>query len=75
MYNAGLIGNCAYLAHINKNTNVTWLCWPRFDSTFVFGSLLDKEKGHQSSSQQSSIVPIFCSLSTYGYSQEDGGPY
>ncbi|MCC8410956.1 glycoside hydrolase family 15 protein [Mucilaginibacter sp. UR6-1] len=45
MYNAGLVGNCAYLAHINKNTNITWLCWPRFDSTFVFGSLLDKEKG------------------------------
>jgi len=44
-YNTGVIGNCAYLAHINKNTNVDWLCWPRFDSTFVFGGLLDKKKG------------------------------
>jgi len=44
-YEAGLIGNCAYLAHININTNVSWLCWPRFDSSFVFGGLLDKEKG------------------------------
>ncbi len=44
-YNTGLIGNCAYLAHINKNTNVDWLCWPRFDSTFIFGGLLDKKKG------------------------------
>ncbi len=44
-YHAGLIGNCAYLAHVNINTNVTWLCWPRFDSSFVFGGLLDKEKG------------------------------
>src|SRR5580692_1652606 len=44
-YNTGLIGNCAYLAHINKNTNVDWLCWPKFDSTFIFGGLLDKEKG------------------------------
>ncbi|HZY38785.1 MAG TPA: glycoside hydrolase family 15 protein [Mucilaginibacter sp.] len=44
-YNTGLIGNCAYLAHINKNTNVDWLCWPRFDSTFVFGGLLDEQKG------------------------------
>ncbi|HEY2580389.1 MAG TPA: trehalase-like domain-containing protein, partial [Mucilaginibacter sp.] len=44
-YNTGIIGNCAYLAHINKNTNVDWLCWPRFDSTFVFGGLLDHKKG------------------------------
>jgi len=44
-YSTGIIGNCAYLAHINKNTNVDWLCWPRFDSTFIFGGLLDKKKG------------------------------
>ncbi|RYE20980.1 MAG: glycoside hydrolase family 15 protein [Sphingobacteriales bacterium] len=44
-YQTGLIGNCAFLAHIHKNTNVAWLCWPRFDSTFVFGSLLDEKKG------------------------------
>lgn len=44
-YNTGIIGNCAFLAHINKNTNVDWLCWPRFDSTFIFGGLLDKDKG------------------------------
>jgi GH15 family glucan-1,4-alpha-glucosidase len=44
-YKTGIIGNCAYLAHINMNTNVDWLCWPRFDSTFIFGGLLDKKKG------------------------------
>lgn len=44
-YNTGIIGNCNFLAHINKNTNVDWLCWPRFDSTFIFGGLLDKDKG------------------------------
>ncbi|WP_295769101.1 glycoside hydrolase family 15 protein [uncultured Mucilaginibacter sp.] len=44
-YNTGIIGNCGFLAHINKNTNVDWLCWPKFDSTFVFGGLLDKKKG------------------------------
>ena len=44
-YNFGLIGNCAYLAHIAKNTNIVWLCFPRFDSSFVFGSLLDSKKG------------------------------
>ncbi|MGN6397162.1 MAG: glycoside hydrolase family 15 protein [Mucilaginibacter sp.] len=44
-YDTGIIGNCAYLAHVNKNTNIDWLCWPRFDSTFIFGGLLDKKKG------------------------------
>ncbi len=45
VYNTGIIGNCAFLAHINTNTNIEWLCWPRFDSTFIFGGLLDKKKG------------------------------
>ena len=44
-YNLGLIGNCAYLALIDTDTAVRWLCWPRFDSSFVFGSLLDSKKG------------------------------
>lgn len=44
-YDTGIIGNCAFLAHISKNTNIEWLCWPRFDSTFIFGGLLDKKKG------------------------------
>lgn len=44
-YQTGLIGNCAFLAHVHKNTDISWLCWPRFDSTFVFGSLLDEQKG------------------------------
>lgn len=44
-YQAGLIGNCSYLAHINKDTNISWLCWPRFDSSFIFGGLLDNKKG------------------------------
>ncbi len=44
-YDSGLIGNCAYIAHVHKNTNISWLCWPQFDSSFVFGGLLDEEKG------------------------------
>ncbi|MEO6523176.1 MAG: glycoside hydrolase family 15 protein [Mucilaginibacter sp.] len=44
-YQTGIIGNCAFIAHVNKNTNIEWLCWPRFDSTFIFGGLLDKNKG------------------------------
>lgn len=45
IYESGIVGNCAFLAHVHKNTNISWLCWPRFDSSFVFGSLLDTEKG------------------------------
>ncbi|MEP2024979.1 MAG: glycoside hydrolase family 15 protein [Reichenbachiella sp.] len=44
-YDFGVIGNCAYTAHIKKDTNVAWMCWPRFDSSFIFGNLLDDEKG------------------------------
>jgi len=44
-YQTGIIGNCAYLAHVNLNTNIDWLCWPRMDSSFIFGGMLDKNKG------------------------------
>jgi GH15 family glucan-1,4-alpha-glucosidase len=44
-YASGIIGNCSFIAHIDIHTCVSWLCLPRFDSSFVFGSLLDKEKG------------------------------
>lgn len=44
-YKSGIVGNCGYLAHIGKDTNVNWMCWPRFDSSFIFGGLLDEEKG------------------------------
>ncbi|MEM6643350.1 MAG: trehalase-like domain-containing protein, partial [Bacteroidota bacterium] len=44
-YDFGVIGNCAYTAHIGMDTNVSWMCWPRFDSSFIFGGMLDEEKG------------------------------
>ncbi len=44
-YDMGVIGNCSYLAYINKTAEITWMCLPRFDSSFLFGSLLDAEKG------------------------------
>lgn len=44
-YETGLIGNCAYLAHVHTDSNIAWLCWPRFDSSFIFGNMLDREKG------------------------------
>lgn len=44
-YNFGIIGNCTYLGYINTHAEVVWLCMPRFDSSFIFGSLLDTHKG------------------------------
>lgn len=44
-YNLGLIGNCSYQALVDTNASVKWLCWPKFDSSFVFGGLIDEEKG------------------------------
>jgi GH15 family glucan-1,4-alpha-glucosidase len=48
-----LIGNCAYQALIDDQARVRWLCWPRFDSSFVFGPLLDEERGGECS-----VAPI-----------------
>lgn len=52
-YNTGIIGNCSYIAHIEKNSNINWLCWPTFEDSFVFGSLLDDEQGGEFS-----ILPV-----------------
>ncbi|WP_164122897.1 MULTISPECIES: glycoside hydrolase family 15 protein [Sphingobacterium] len=45
IYNSGIIGNCAYIAHVGKDSNINWLCWPSFEDSFVFGTLLDEHKG------------------------------
>ena len=44
-YKMGIIGNCSYLAYIDMTANIKWLCMPKFDSSFIFGSLLDEVKG------------------------------
>ena len=44
-YKMGVVGNCSYLAYIDTRADVKWMCLPRFDSSFLFGSLLDEEKG------------------------------
>ncbi|MBP8912979.1 MAG: glycoside hydrolase family 15 protein, partial [Phycisphaerae bacterium] len=45
LYRMGIIGNCSYLAYIDEHAEVCWLCMPRFDSSPLFGSLLDRTKG------------------------------
>ncbi len=52
-YNSGIVGNCAFIAHVDTKANVSWLCLPQYDSSFVFGSMLDKEKGGDFSIQPS----------------------
>ncbi len=44
-YEMGVIGNCSFIGYIDLDADVKWLCMPRFDSSFLFGSLLDEEKG------------------------------
>ncbi len=44
-YSLGVVGNCSYVGYIDTHTDVRWLCMPRFDSPFLFGSLLDSQKG------------------------------
>lgn len=40
-----LIGNCAFQALVSDCASIDWLCFPRFDSSPVFGALLDAERG------------------------------
>jgi GH15 family glucan-1,4-alpha-glucosidase len=40
-----LLGNCAFQALVSDRGSVDWLCFPRFDSSPVFGALLDEEQG------------------------------
>lgn len=44
-YDMGIVGNCAFLAHVDTTARVCWMCWPRFDSSSLFGYLLDHERG------------------------------
>jgi GH15 family glucan-1,4-alpha-glucosidase len=44
-YQMGLIGNCNFSALVDSKANIKWMCWPRFDSSFIFGALLDSDKG------------------------------
>ncbi|MBK8234006.1 MAG: glycoside hydrolase family 15 protein [Deltaproteobacteria bacterium] len=44
MARLALIGNCSTNVLIEGGA-VRWLCWPRPDSSFVFGGLLDDERG------------------------------
>ena len=46
-YDMGIVGNCAYVAHVDASARVVWMCLPRFDSTAVFGHLLDRDRGGQ----------------------------
>src|SRR5690606_24674321 len=40
-----LDGNCSFQALVSDRASIDWLCFPRFDSSPVFGALLDAERG------------------------------
>jgi GH15 family glucan-1,4-alpha-glucosidase len=61
-YDMGVVGNCAFLGLIGTDTAVRWLCWPRFDSSFVFGSLLDEQKGGECS-----LRPVATDFTSHQY--------
>lgn len=50
------------MAYIDTHASVKWMCMPRFDSSFLFGSLLDSKKGGEFS-----ITPSGDYASTQSY--------
>lgn len=44
-YNFSITGNCHYLAYVKDDSALDWMCWPQMDSSFVFGAILDEERG------------------------------
>ncbi|WP_430974287.1 glycoside hydrolase family 15 protein [Sunxiuqinia rutila] len=43
--NYGIIGNCRSAALVSETGAIDWLCLPQFNSSSVFASLLDEQKG------------------------------
>lgn len=44
-YNLAITGNCHYIAYVDDESGLQWMCWPLMDSSFIFGGLIDQEKG------------------------------
>jgi GH15 family glucan-1,4-alpha-glucosidase len=43
--NYGIIGNMRTVALIGMNGSIDWYCYPYFDSSSIFGAILDDDKG------------------------------
>jgi GH15 family glucan-1,4-alpha-glucosidase len=43
--NYGIIGNMRTVALVGMNGSIDWYCFPNFDSSSIFGALLDDKKG------------------------------
>ena len=63
-YEMGLIGNCSYAALVEKNSNINWLCWPRFDSSFIFGSLIAGSSSDGGLGGEFSVIPQYSKFSS-----------
>ena len=66
-YNYAITGNCNYLAYVKDDSSLEWMCWPSMDSSFVFGGILDEEKGGEFQ-----VIPLTPFTSTQRYIENTG---
>ena len=60
----GIIGNCRSAALVSNKGSIEWLCLPKFDSSSVFGKLLDEQRGGSFE-----IIPLKRSTITQKYEE------
>ena len=54
----GFLSDCHTSALVSFAGSIEWLCTPRFDSSSVFGALLDRSAGHFKLGPRGVVVPL-----------------
>ncbi len=53
----GAIGDCRTMALVSRTASIDWWCQPRFDAPFLFGRILDWDKGGSFDLEAKGLAP------------------